>query len=43
MVEERATGHHFQIKSKFVVGCDGAKSKVRTFLGIESDGEDSCE
>jgi 2-polyprenyl-6-methoxyphenol hydroxylase-like FAD-dependent oxidoreductase len=42
-VEERATGHQYQIKSKYVIGCDGARSKVRTCLGIESEGEDSCK
>ena len=42
-VEERATGHQFQIRSSYVVGCDGARSKVRDCLGIECDGEDSCE
>ncbi|KIW23324.1 uncharacterized protein PV07_11532 [Cladophialophora immunda] len=42
-VEERATGHQFQIRSKYLVACDGARSKVRSFLGIESDGEDSYE
>ncbi|KAE8132936.1 hypothetical protein BDV38DRAFT_259947 [Aspergillus pseudotamarii] len=26
-----------------LVGCDGAKSAVRRFLGIESEGEDSYE
>lgn len=42
-VEERATGHKFKIKSGYVIACDGAKSKVRESLGIESDGEDSCK
>ncbi|OAL33029.1 hypothetical protein AYO22_00114 [Fonsecaea multimorphosa] len=42
-VEERATGYQFQIRSKYLVACDGARSKVRSFLGIESDGEDSYE
>lgn len=42
-VEERATGHMYQIKSQFVIACDGARSKVRQHLNIESQGEDSCE
>ena len=42
-VEERATGHQFQIRSKYLVACDGARSKVRAFLGVESEGEDSYE
>ena len=42
-VEERATQRHYQIASRHVVACDGARSKVREFLGIESEGEDSCK
>lgn len=41
-VEERATGHRYAIGSRFVVACDGHRSKVREFLNIESEGEDSC-
>lgn len=41
-VEERATGHKYTIKSRFVVACDGHRSKVRGFLNIDSEGEDSC-
>ncbi|KAF4333206.1 3-propionate hydroxylase [Fusarium beomiforme] len=43
VVEERATGQLFKIRSKYVIACDGAKSKVRQHVGIESDGEDSYE
>lgn len=42
-VEDRATGHTYKIRSKFVIACDGARSKVRQHMGIDSDGEDSCE
>lgn len=42
-VEERVTGHCYQIRSKYVIACDGARSKVREFLGISSEGEDSCK
>jgi len=42
-VEERATGRIYSIRSKFVIACDGARSKVRDYMGIESDGEDSCK
>ena len=42
-VQERATGHEFQLRSRYVVACDGARSYVRTFLGVESEGEDSYE
>ncbi|KAL6157065.1 hypothetical protein ACJQWK_06564 [Exserohilum turcicum] len=43
VVEERATGQLYKVRSKYVIACDGAKSKVREFMGIESDGEDSYE
>lgn len=42
-VEERATGHTYRIKSQYVIACDGARSKVRDFLEIETDGESSCK
>ena len=42
-VEERATGHQYQIRSRYLIACDGAKSRVRSFLRIECDGEDSYE
>ncbi|KAJ9647977.1 hypothetical protein H2199_001754 [Coniosporium tulheliwenetii] len=42
-VEERATKNQFRIRSKHVVACDGARSQVRSQLGIESEGEDSYE
>jgi 2-polyprenyl-6-methoxyphenol hydroxylase-like FAD-dependent oxidoreductase len=42
-VEDRQLGKHYLIKSKYVIGCDGARSKVRKCLGIESEGEDSCK
>lgn len=31
---EQKPGETFEIKAKFVVGCDGANSKVRELLGI---------
>ncbi|OCL07710.1 hypothetical protein AOQ84DRAFT_294575, partial [Glonium stellatum] len=40
-VEERVTKTQFRIRSKHVIGCDGAKSQVRKHLGIESEEEDS--
>lgn len=42
-VVARDTNDTFHIRSKFVLGCDGAKSQVRKWLGIASDGEDSCK
>lgn len=42
-VEERETKTTYKIRSRHVIGCDGAKSQVRKSLGIESEGEDSCK
>ncbi|KAL5046450.1 hypothetical protein BDW71DRAFT_207519 [Aspergillus fruticulosus] len=42
-VQNRASGHVYIVKSSHVVACDGAKSAVREFLGVESEGEDSYE
>ncbi|KAL3470314.1 FAD binding domain-containing protein [Aspergillus californicus] len=42
-IEDRSTGQEYIVKSKHVVACDGAKSAVRRFLGVESEGEDSYE
>ena len=43
MVEERATSHKFKIRSRHVIACDGARSNVRNFLNVDSEGEDSYE
>lgn len=42
-VEDRSSGREYVVKSTHVVACDGAKSAVRRFLGVESEGEDSCK
>ena len=42
-VAVRNTNDTYQIRSKYVLGCDGAKSQVRKWLGIESEGDDSCK
>ncbi|BCS23026.1 uncharacterized protein APUU_31251A [Aspergillus puulaauensis] len=42
-VEDRSSGREYVVKSTHVVACDGAKSAVRRFLGVESEGEDSFE
>lgn len=39
----RHTNEQYQIRANYVLGCDGAKSQVRKWLGIESEGEDSCK
>ncbi|KAJ5653451.1 hypothetical protein N7490_000454 [Penicillium lividum] len=42
-IEDRESQTEYQIKSQYVIGCDGAKSAVRKYLGISSDGEETCE
>ncbi|KAK5135335.1 hypothetical protein LTR08_005439 [Meristemomyces frigidus] len=42
-VEERSSGRRHEVRSSYVVGCDGAKSAVREDLGIDCEGEDSYE
>ncbi|PYI03079.1 hypothetical protein BO78DRAFT_375874 [Aspergillus sclerotiicarbonarius CBS 121057] len=42
-IEDRATKQEYVVKCSHLVACDGAKSAVRKFLGIESEGEDSYE
>lgn len=43
VVEEPATSQLYKVRSKYLIACDGAKSKVREFMSIASDGEDSCK
>ncbi|KAK4541283.1 hypothetical protein LTR36_008199 [Oleoguttula mirabilis] len=42
-VEERLSRRRYNVRSAYVVGCDGAKSAVREALGIVCEGEDSYE
>ncbi|KAJ6024423.1 hypothetical protein N7540_005220 [Penicillium herquei] len=42
-IEDRSAKTEYKIKSRHVIGCDGAKSAVRRYLGIESEGEETCE
>lgn len=42
-VEDRTSGSCYTVRSRFVIGCDGARSKVRNNLGIDMEGEDTCE
>lgn len=42
-IEDRSTGKTYTLRSRFMVGCDGAKSRVRESLGIERDGEHTCK
>ncbi|KAF0325298.1 2,4-dichlorophenol 6-monooxygenase [Colletotrichum asianum] len=43
IVEERSTKVRWQIKSRHLLACDGARSEVRKDLAIESEGEDGYE
>ncbi|KAJ5095219.1 hypothetical protein N7532_007510 [Penicillium argentinense] len=42
-IEDRASHTEYQVRSRHVIACDGAKSAVRKFLGITSEGEETCE
>ncbi|KUJ14152.1 3-propionate hydroxylase [Mollisia scopiformis] len=42
-VEDRSLNRTYEIRSRHVIACDGAKSKVREILGIECEGESSYE
>jgi 2-polyprenyl-6-methoxyphenol hydroxylase-like FAD-dependent oxidoreductase len=42
-VKERSSGETYEITSRFLIGCDGRRSKVREAVGISSEGEDSVE
>ncbi len=43
VVENRYSRETYEIRSRHVIGCDGAKSKVREVLGIECEGESTCK
>ncbi len=36
-IDEIATGRHEQVRSEYLVGCDGPSSRVRNFLNIDYD------
>ena len=42
-IGDRVTGDEVNIKSRHIIACDGARSKVRACLGIETVGEDGCK
>ncbi|KAL1887143.1 hypothetical protein Sste5346_010414 [Sporothrix stenoceras] len=42
-VEERSTKARWEITSRYLLACDGARSQVRKDLGIESEGDDGYE
>ncbi|HVP65178.1 MAG TPA: FAD-dependent monooxygenase [candidate division Zixibacteria bacterium] len=37
-IDELATGRHVQVRSEYLIGCDGPNSRVRNFLNIDYDG-----
>lgn len=43
MIENRNSQTNYEICSRHVVACDGARSKVRETLGIECEGESTCK
>lgn len=43
ILEERNTGRKREVHSRYLAGCDGAKSAVRSNLRVECDGETSVE
>ena len=38
-IEDRVAKREYQIRSKQVIGCDGAKSRVRESLGVTCEGD----
>lgn len=42
-VENRETGSFYTLTSRFLIGADGARSKVRASLGIDMEGEPGCK
>ncbi len=42
-VEDRSIGSQYSVSSRYVIACDGAKSRVRQYLDVASEGEDSYE
>lgn len=43
VIENRSTGELYAIQSKYLVACDGAKSKVRENVGIQCLGESAVQ
>lgn len=41
LLKERSTGDIYEVKSQFVIACDGSRSHVREFLDIKTDHENS--
>jgi len=43
LIEDRDAKKTYEVRSRHVIACDGAKSKVRETLKIDSKGESTCE
>ena len=43
VLQDRASGEEFEVRSRYILGADGASSSVRKFAGIEMEGPDALE
>lgn len=43
MIEDRGAKKTYELDSRHVIACDGARSRVRETLKIRSDGESTCK
>jgi 2-polyprenyl-6-methoxyphenol hydroxylase-like FAD-dependent oxidoreductase len=43
VIEDRAAKKTYELESRHVIACDGARSRVRETLQIRSDGESTCK
>lgn len=41
-LRDRKAGVESTVTTRYLIGCDGAKSAVREYLGITTTGEDAC-
>jgi len=41
-LRDRKTGLESTVTTRYLIGCDGAKSTVRETLGVTTTGEDAC-
>jgi 2-polyprenyl-6-methoxyphenol hydroxylase-like FAD-dependent oxidoreductase len=43
VIEDRGAKKTYELESRHVIACDGARSRVRETLKIRSDGESTCK
>jgi 2-polyprenyl-6-methoxyphenol hydroxylase-like FAD-dependent oxidoreductase len=43
VIEDRGAKKTYELESRHVIACDGARSRVRETLKIKSDGESTCK